>query len=46
LINKWGVIDTKGIEVINCEYKYDDVKIMLEKYKINQKRIEKLTNII
>jgi hypothetical protein len=41
-----GFINKQGIEVVACNYSYEIAKKLLKKYKLNQKRIEKLKTII
>lgn len=47
LNNRYGYIDKQGVEVVPCEYDVElECDIMLEKYKLNLKRIEKLKTIV
>lgn len=41
-----GYIDKTGVEVVTCKYNYVDAKLMLEKYKSNQIRKQKLLSIL
>lgn len=44
--NNYGFLDTNGIEVITCCYTHEKATLLLEKYKLNLLRIQKIKIII
>ena len=42
----YGYINVLGIEVVKCEYCMLDAKLLLEKYKLNLKRIQQIKSFI
>jgi hypothetical protein len=44
--HKHGFINKQGVEIVSCIFNRIDANIMLEKYKLNLRRIQKLKIII
>ena len=44
--NKYGYINEQGVEVVPCNFNWNGADLMLEKYKLNLFRIQKLKTII